>query len=439
MKSSVPESIWFDPQRRAATPELQADIRSLITFLERHEADLALRKRVRKETDRRSFHLAIECIVCNLAALVLTGLDWPLAVPRSSGVMWAKGRYRVPAYGQHFIAALDLMAHPGVGLIESVERGYRIAGGNKQRSTIRPTPAFVARVRPALADWESSARADEPEVLILKGAKDRNTGRAEAIDYHDTEQTRRKRKEVQRINEVLRNAPLKVVTGGDGKTVCFTDDGQPIDPKRRAVRRIFNNGNWLEGGRLYDGFWETMRREGRFRVLRICTTANPEGERIANVDFGQLFPTLAYHRVSRQAPDGDLYDIVGDGSSREGWKKLVNALLFADTQMTRWPEGTSRHFPRGTKLQDALALVRFVHEPIVTLFGTGIGLKLMLTESEILIEALGHLAHRGITALPLHDSVLVAASDAEEATGIMAESFALFANDARAKLKVDFG
>ena len=190
--------------------------------------------------------------------------------------------------------------------------------------------------------------------------------------------------------------------------------------------------------RLFDGFWETMRREDRFKFLRICTKANPEGERIANVDFGQLFPTLAYHRASRDVPNGDLYDIVGDGSSREGWKTLINAMLFANGLMTRWPEGTSRLFPRGTKLQDALALVRHVHAPIAKLFGTGVGFKLMLSESGILIEALGHFAHRGITALPLHDSVLVAESDAEAAEGILAEAFALFAQDARAKLKVTF-
>src|ERR1019366_4960961 len=120
---------------RAATPELQAVVKALIAFLERHEADLALHKRAQSETDRRSFRLAIECIACNLAALILTGLDWPLAVPRSSGVIWAKGRYRVLVYGGHFITALDLMAHPEVGFIESLERGYRFVGGNKQLST----------------------------------------------------------------------------------------------------------------------------------------------------------------------------------------------------------------------------------------------------------------------------------------------------------------
>jgi hypothetical protein len=438
VRSPVPKPIWFDPQRRAATPELQAIIKSLIGFLEDREAVLALRKRARRDIDRVSFHLAVECISCNLADLSLTGLDWPLAVPRSSSVMWAKGRYRVPVYGQHFVDALDLMVHPEVGLIESVGRGYSFAGGGQRQSTVKPTEAFLARVRAALTGGEAFSRAEESEVLVLKGRKNRATGRAAMINYKDTEQTRRRRKEVQRINEVLRNAPIRLVTGDDdhGCAMCFTEEGQPVDPTRRAVRRIFNNGSWREGGRLFDGFWETMRRVDRFKFLRIGTRANPDGEPIANVDFGQLFPTLAYHRANRSAPERDLYDIAGGGTSREGWKKLVNAMLFANGTLTRWPEDTSSLFPRGTKLRDALALVRHVHAPIAKLFGTGVGFKLMLIESEILIQALEHFAHQGITALPLHDSVLVGRSDAEAAKGIMAEAFGTFANDARAKLQV---
>ena len=347
--------------------------------------------------------------------------------------MWAKDRYRNPVYGQHFLDALDLMAHPKVGLIEVLTRGYRFAGGNKQRSTIRPTAALVRHVSASVVGWESFDRAEEPEVLILKRPKDDGNGKGQTINYRDTAQTRRRRKEVQQINKVLRAAPLKLVAGD-----CFTEEGQPIDPTRRSVRRIFNNGSWYEGGRLFDGFWETMRRDDRFQFIRICTERNLEGERIANVDFSQLFPTLAYHKIGRAPPEGDLYDIVGDGSSREGWKKLVNAMLFAKELMTRWPADTSQFFPNGTKLRDALGLVRHAHPPIAKLFGSGVGFNLMLIESEILIQALSSFAHEGITALPLHDSVLVAKSDAEAAEGIMAEAFTVFAPDARAKLNVTF-
>ena len=429
--------VRFDPQRRASTAELKATVASLIEFLGQCEADLGLRQRARKERDHRSFCLAVECIVCNLMGLALTGSATVLAVPRSSRMMWTQRRYASPVYGQHFLDALDLMARLEVGLIAEVAHGDR--GGDKRQSTIRPTPALQARVLPQCAslNWNSFSRASEPEVLILKGVKDPATGRALAIDYQDTATTRRRRKAVLRINAWLQSAPLRLLTDGGGLT---SKDGQPIDPNRRALRRIFNNGDWGQGGRLFGGFWENVRRVDRFKFLRICTPAHPEGETIANVDFAQLFPTLAYHQMHRDPPEGDLYDIGEDGSNRAGWKKLLNALLFAREPLTHWPRGTAELFPKATKLRDALETIAAVHAPITPLFGTAIGFRLMLIESETLLAALAQLQHRNVTALPLHDSVLVARSEAETAKEVMAEAFGLLNESRRlAKLQVDFG
>lgn len=126
----------FDPQRRAATPELRSAIKVLIAFLELREAELGFRQRGRKDADRKSFRVAVEAIACNLGALRLMDPDRPLAVPRSSGVMWAKGRYSNPVYGKHFLDALDLMAQPQVDLIDVLTRGYRFAGA---RSSGQPS------------------------------------------------------------------------------------------------------------------------------------------------------------------------------------------------------------------------------------------------------------------------------------------------------------
>lgn len=439
MKPPLPPPIMFDPQRRAASGELRAAIKSLIAVLEQHEADLGLRRRVRKEADRKSFHLAVEAIACNLAAIPLLDPERPLAVPRSSGVMWAKGRYRNPVYGQHFLDVLDLMARPEVELIAELRRGYRFAADKKQPSSIIPTAAFAALVPPPLICWDAFGRAEEPEVLILKGAKGDDTGISDAIDYPETRETRRMRRDVQRINDWLRKAPLRIER--DTCTMSFDDDdeGQPIDPTRRSVRRVFNNGSWQEGGRLFRGFWETMRRADRFRLLRIRTAMHPEGEHVANVDFSHLFPTLAYQRAKCPLPHRDLYDLFGDGTCRDGFKKLINALFFAQGKMTRWPRDTSQLFASGTKLRDALSLIRQEHAPIAHLFGTGIGYRFMFIESGVLIEALLDCFATGITALPLHDFVLVAEFDAEAAKAIMGQAFERATGESGGKLKVDFG
>jgi hypothetical protein len=429
--ASLEPALNFDPQRRAASPELRTSIRALCRFLESHEGALGLRKR--RRSSQAGFSLAVEALTCNLAAVVgMLGSHRLLAVPRHSGAMWGKGRYGSPVFGQHFLDVLDLMAHPQVGLIEDASRGYRFDGGEARRSTVRPLPALLDHLPATALSWSAFRRAEDPEVLVLHGRKRAGAGRPELIDYPETQMTRRLRKEVQRINAYLRAAPVSLLPGA---MTVETDDGQPVDPTRRTVRRIFNNANWDEGGRLYSAFWETMRREDRFRFLRIGTQSHPEGEPIANVDYGQLFVRLAYLKAGHPPPDGDLYNITGDGLHRGGWKQLVNALLLTNKRLGNWPEGARSVFPPGTRLQDAVAAIKARHSPVVPLFGCGVGIKLMLLESEMLIATVLALFGRGITALPLHDSVLEAASQAAAAEETMRASFTRLTGGAHASLK----
>jgi hypothetical protein len=428
--------VWFDPQRRAASGKLKAATAGLARELEAQERALGLRQRARMENARRGFRLALEALACNLASLCMMHLWTPLAVPRSSGVMWAKSRYSSPVFGQHFLDALHLMAHPEIDLIEDVARGFKFAGSAGQQSTVRATNKFAAWCLSLALTWPDFTRAEEPEVLVLRGAKDRSTGEAEAIDYKDTALTRKRRNQVQRINRYLFHAPISIAS--DEPLLGFTEDGRPIDLTRRTVRRIFNNGSWKQGGRLYDAFWETMPREDRFKFLRIRTTAHPEGESIANVDHAQLFPRLAYVQMNRIPPEGDLYDIDGQGSHREGYKRLVNALLLSNKMPRNWPKGMREDFPPGARLRNVVNAIEERHAPIAHLFGTGAGFRLMLIESEILVDTLLTLYAQGVTALPLHDSVLVAASDARLAERAMHASFERSIGCACASLKTTF-
>jgi hypothetical protein len=276
-------AVIFDPQRRAASPELKAAVRTLCAVVERHERDLGLRHRRRSASAQAGFRLAVEALTCNLAGFLPLASRRLLAVPRHSGAMWGKGRYASSVFGQHFLDVLDLMAHPQVGLVAEVARGYRFDGGQARRSTVRPLPRFFGLLPSRELGWSAFRRDDDPEILLLRGRKNRATGQAALIDYPENATTRRLRRQVKRINAHLRAAPLILLPDGNS---AQTDDGQPVDPLRRTVRRIFNNGSWEEGGRLYGAFWETMRREDRFRLLRIGTQSHPDGEAIANVDYG---------------------------------------------------------------------------------------------------------------------------------------------------------
>jgi hypothetical protein len=428
-----PPHVHFDPLLRANTPSLKQALVTLAEHLESLEKPLGLRERSRKGIDRPKFRTAIEALGCNLSRLAIDAPGRALIVPRSNGTLWARGRYAVAAYGQHFRDALAIMAHPRVALIDDVRTGWQSrATGTAQRSTIRPTPALLD-LCPSMEGWQEYRREEEAEVLVLKGPKDEH-GHARAIEYRDTGKTTRWREEMRAINAHLQTAPIMIAAPPG--FLGLNEDGQPLDPNRRALRRIFNDGRWDHGGRLYDGFWETMPKAQRCGLLRIGTKAKPEGEPIAHVDFNQLFPRLAYRLANAPAPAGDLYDI-GEVGSRAGWKKLMNAMLFADGQTTYWPRECRVYFRPGTKLRDAVAALTAKHAPIAPLFGTGIGSRLMFTESQILVTALLALHRLGITALPLHDSVIVAASEAETARGVLRDSYQRHTGDARAAISIE--
>lgn len=433
-RSSQDAPLLFDPHRRAASEPLRAAVRRLAADLEATELELGMRRRARSESARAGFALAVEALACNLAVLcMMRQLDRPLAVPRSNDAMRSQTRYGSPVFGEHFRDVLHAMAHPKLDLIEDLTRGFKFAGSKGLRSTVRPTSRFAEWCAALRVTWDALTLSEEREVLVLKGKKDRASGEAELLEYKDTTLTRKRRKQVQVINAFLSNAPIIVPL-----PACLASEGEAVDLTRRTVRRIFNNGSWFEGGRLYDAFWETMRREDRFRFIRIANAAHPEGEPIANVDHAQLFPRLAYLKVNAEPPSDDLYDVDGNGSHREGYKRLTNALLLSKSLPQNWPEGLREQFPHGTKLKDTIAAIQKRHSPIAHLFGSGAGFRLMLIESEMLIAALLRLYSQGIVALPLHDSVLVAASQAGVAQAAMEATFEEMTGSARACLKTSF-
>jgi hypothetical protein len=427
--SKAQPALRFDPQRRAANGALRANIFELIGHLETEERRLSLRSRERRDKDRKNFQMAVESLACNLLVTAITSAKATLSVPRGHGAMWGNGRYHDPIYGQHFLSLIDMLCE--LGFADKVTHGYRFSKNARQSTTIRPTKAFNKRMQSGCLKWDFFRQEDAPELLILKPTKDSN-GLAEPINYKDTKRTSQWRREIAKLNSWLRDAPISLLEQ-DQAPLHLDRDGQPIETHRRGLRRIFNNADWQQGGRLFGGFWENMERSARFRLLRIM------GEPVVNVDFGSLFPRLAYVRAREEQPEGDLYDITGNGSCRDGWKQLINALLFAERPLRGWPRDIREKLPLGLSLRGAIEEIKAKHAPIAHLFEQGLGFRLMRIESDMLIVAVTALFKQGITALPLHDSVLTARSHGDAAKAVLENIFRQHTGSARATVKIDCG
>jgi hypothetical protein len=191
-----------------------------------------------------------------------------------------------------------------------------------------------------------------------------------------------------------------------------------VEESERSLRRVFNNGSFKEGGRLFGGFWQELNDRERFLGIQI------KQEPIVILDYAQMAPRILYSLAKAVLPqEEDLYAIPCLSGKRDGIKKVFNTLLFVDTPPRRFPAGTRKFFGKSTKVNEVLDAIIAYHKPVNHLFFTRIGFKTMFIESQVLVDVLLTFRDKGITGLPIHDGIIIAKSDREEASAIMVKSF----------------
>ena len=264
------------------------------------------------------------------------------------------------------------------------------------------------RERVLSLDDLGTSRAEE--VIILKRAHTDHWDKGERIPYKDTPTTRRYRKELLQINAWLETADITFDPTERPK--------QDVDDSDRRLRRYFNNGSFKEGGRLFGGFWLNLTKRQR-RKASASRAINSSASTTLKWARGSSTASREPRR-RRRMPTASL------GlreRHRPGTKKVFNALLYASKPITRFPQETKELFPKYTTIDQVIAGITAEHPAIAHLFCTGIGLKTMLIESNILVGVLLSLIDRKIVALPVHDALVVAKDDLEETKAVMLDVF----------------
>jgi hypothetical protein len=202
---------------------------------------------------------------------------------------WSQAsRYRGAAYTYTTVTrSVDTLAAAGL-----IEHNKAPAGSYRQvQSTFRASPALVA----ALGGSPLPVVYDPAETLLLRD----NDGAP--VDYRDTEQTRRIRKTLAKINEAIGSAV--VAHPGLGAVA----DGVPVrlgkstpGPAKRTMHRVFTE-SWNQHGRFYGPWWQNIPKGERKRL-----TLN--GEPIFEADYPRLHITLAYAAAGVPLA-GDPYEI----------------------------------------------------------------------------------------------------------------------------------
>jgi hypothetical protein len=192
---------------------------------------------------------------------------------------------------------------------------------------------------------------------------------------------------------------------------------KPVNVQVRQLRRQFTLGRFDRGGRLFGGFWISLPKAVRLQGIRI------EGEEVAGLDYSALNPVLAYQVAEAEPPPGDPYTLPGREHSRDGVKRVFNAMLFKHP-VAQFPQGAKKLFPRKVKCGEVTDAILARH-PLLkgVLSSEETGHQLQFLESEIMMAVLQKCQNLNIVALPIFDCVVVKASAEETVKEIMKGEF----------------
>lgn len=277
----------------------------------------------------------------------------------------------------------------------------------KRRTTIAPTDSMTRLMAVTSVADIVRVEGEETIQLLARPVRKRIAGikqPKEPIDYKDTPETNAMRAEMEAINLFIASHKIEL-------------EGSPQAPIRLyrlfTLRRPDDAHVFNLHGRLYGGFWMTLKATERHR-LRI------DGEPVADLDYSSMFPQLAYASLALESPLGDLYAVPGLEQHREGAKAAFSALFSHGSAMKSMPRGLREKLPEGWTASRINTAFAAHHPGLVPLFGKDMALDLMFTESRILLAAMAELREAGIVSLPMHDGMMVKCSRSEEAKRAMA-------------------
>ncbi|MDA0319043.1 MAG: hypothetical protein O3A90_07110 [Proteobacteria bacterium] len=408
----------FNPFLVAKSDKLKKLIEEVQQQIEVYEAYHQTRQRARRAADQKTHERMIEAIVCDLCLLHLDPQYDAVHLPLSNKVLRKASRYKSPVLGKTLPDLLNIMTAPEMDFVvlnkghknfRIIDQDLNVVPTEGVQSTLAPGPKLLSRIERFGVTEDDIAWSDEQEPIVLRSTKTPGQEVAEAVEYADTQQTDTLRAEMNSINAYLAEADI-------------TCDYRTVNPQDRYLRRIFNNGSFDQGGRLYGGFWQKMTSEERAEHIRINQDA------VVECDYGQMSLLLLYAEAGAQEdiPEGDLYDLSAYGipqECRRGIKKTVQAIINSPTLPTRLPKGARKYIPSRISLQDILSAIQNKHSKVYMLMTSNLGMQLFRKESDILVDVLLTLQKYDVVALPIHDAVLVADEDKETTITVMKEVF----------------
>lgn len=306
----------------------------------------------------------------------------------------------------------DLQATGWLGVLKGKNYGVT------QRTTLKAGPKLLRRMAElgvSLADI-GRQMPDEGDLIELRGIKGEDEEGSpeearEILKVPDTIETTQLRAQVKRLNGLFSNADIQQVS----------TEHAPMDIHRRFVRRYFLDGSFACGGRLNGpAFWLSVEKVRRRSGLRL------EGEPIAELDLKSAMPSIAYAHEGLEIPHDPYVPPEFSGVPRDELKKAMMKFLWdIPKKGGRLPATVSPYIPGEDKHRRVYEAMCRHNQPIAKylLAEEPQGSRFMFDESEIIISATERCYAAGISALPLHDALIVPLSKAAAAKSLFEDAF----------------
>lgn len=409
-----PRDRRFNPYRLPKSNNAKQLVADVLHHLDNYEDHFGTRKRKRRAKDQQSYEAMVEAILCDLIHVHISAPNKKLHISLSKRTDNRIKRYTPSSFGKTLPDVLAKLSSKELDFVV-MRKGYQGYFGEGRQTTLQPSKRLISRIEELKLDLCDLMQDTNQEVIILKKSKEDHWDNGPWIDYQDNEITNAYRQEVNRINHWLASADI------DSEPL---ESGKVVDVSDRLMKRIFNNSSFSEGGRLFGGFWQQLKKEERKDCLGI------NGSFVTTLDYSQAAPKIAYSLAGVTPPNADAYAIpfYETPKHRKSVKKVFNALLYSDKPLNRFPRGARDGMEKTVKFAHLQDSINKIHQPIAHLFCKGIGLEMMLIESKILLRALLACIDHNIVALPVHDALIVAEEDADMTRAIMLEAFKAITN-----------
>lgn len=317
-----------------------------------------------------------------------------------------KARYMVPPrYNpsrvgyEPLISVIDGLAN--LGYLRKTGKGYYPRGSSAKgrQSRMQPTTKLTDLLGQKFGiDGSMIDVHPNAEMVVLRDRDKRE------LDYRETRKTKGWRKLLADYNDLLKHKYISIDLGEYPKLIR-------INLGRKFTRRIFNNSSFNEGGRFYGGWWQSVPRELRSRIL---VRSKPTIE----LDFSGCQVVIVYANCGIDyfaAKRGDPYTTPRYGpSNRNLFKKVLLAALNADSR--RAAKGAVQSdvnygelvLPPGATVEDVLKELETYHADIGREFYSGKGTHYQYLDSLVAEKVIEHFTRvERDPVLCVHDSFIV--------------------------------